>query len=250
MGTAFDVRKGDRVIIKVRNDSDTNAEGKIFRILKTDDSGNTHVVLEDGRSGIVSSVLSKLQDVKWRIMNESQHSENKEVFGEEEMKSDVIPKSVQAFLNSEGGYLYVGIRDSGSLEERLVGIDRDLDMANTKKENLTNGELCDILHRNVLDALEKYLRSDSDLGSLVDIDFPLICGIQIMQITVKSSPHPWFFKNLSRSNKEKEFQVIFDGGVFDRRKLDDFYIRRGNAKTRLTTAEDLYNYFRVRFLNK
>ncbi len=226
-----------------------------MRINRDEKSNKVHVVLTNGDSGTAIRVISSIEIIESRIMKEDQHAENKLNFGEDKMRTDVIPKTVQSFLNSDGGYLYIGIRDTGNLEERLVGLDYDLDLIqkeeNKKNQgNLTNDRLCDRLELRVRGALKKRLRPDAHLGSLIQIDFPIVRGVQIMQINIGKSPHPWFFRHITKGNKDKRFKVQFENEKETKRYLSDFYIRDGNGKKMLETMEDFYNYARFRFISR
>ena len=102
----------------------------------------SRVRLVNGDTGYVTTVIHSTEVVLRRIMNEDQYTENKENFSEPVMRDKVIPQTAQSFLNSEGGYLYIGVRDIGEPDERLVGISRDLEAINSSDRS--NDKLCDI----------------------------------------------------------------------------------------------------------
>jgi len=241
------VKKGDYVEISLGNDLSKHSKGYVFRIRRLD-TGDTHVVLTDGSSGTVIRVINSPSIIEERIMSEDQYSENKEKFGEDVMKIEVIPKTVQSFLNSEGGYLYVGVRDAGSLKERLAGLSYDFEKLGIEADKNWEEKSCDVLKKRVIEALVKHLHSSKNIGSLIDIDFPIICNVRIMQIKIEPSPTPWFYKHITKNNKIKRFSVTFGDSTHDR-YLDDFYIRQGNSKKRLDTIEEFYNYSVGRFIN-
>ena len=68
---------------------------------------------------IVVQVINSIEIIKNRIMREDQYTENKSRFGEDIMRHNVIPKTIQSFLNSEGGYLYIGIGDTGEIKRKI-----------------------------------------------------------------------------------------------------------------------------------
>ena len=209
----------------------------------------TTVVLTNGDKGDVTRVIDSPNMIPKRIMAEGQHTENKEKFGEDIMREKVIPQAVQSFFNSEGGHLYIGVKDTGNLGERLVGLDDDFGQIEGS-ENMTNDKLCDELEKRILDALEKHLSSDAAIGQLVKIKFVIVEGVQIAEILVKPSPKPWFFRHLTKGNKLKKFDLYFDNKKLEARTLDDFYIRRGNSKKPLDTHEHFYRYAVERFGKK
>lgn len=202
------------------------------------------VRLENGDAGHVINILNSREVVLRRIMTEDQHTENKENFCEQVMRDEVIPKTVQSFLNSEGGYLYIGVCDTGDQSERLVGLGRDFSMIDSSDRS--NDKLCDILQRKIMESLEKHLQSDTGLGSLVEIRIINVLGTQIVEIRILKSSVPWFYIHTSKKNKRKMFKCS-DGQSMHERILDDFYIRQGNAKKRLDTHEDFYRYAKTHF---
>ena len=248
MGTNFDVHVGDYVRISLRNDPTMYSEGEVFKKMSETDPNNISVILKNGTSGIVVQVINSIEIIKNRIMREDQYTENKARFGEDIMRHNVIPKTIQSFLNSEGGYLYIGIGDTGELKERLIGLDYDFSRIDYSSEKLSNDKLCDKLEIKIMDSLEKYLKSNISLGPLIKITFHKIFNIQFIEIMIKKSPQPWFFKNM-KNGKEVSFDIHRNDGTVDKRRLDDFYIRRGGSKKRLETHEEFYDYFIGRFTN-
>ncbi len=231
---------GDRVtIISHAGEKIETVTGDVWKI-KHFDTDKAIVVLKDGHQGIVIQVENNEKIIKNRIMVENQYSENKENFGEEIMRTSTIPKAVQAFLNSDGGYLYIGIRDSGTLKEKLVGLDYDLKLLNKPDESVD--KLKDRLELKIMNTLEKYLTSATSIGSLVKINFPVIDGVSILEITIKKSPTPWFYTLLTNKNKIRKYKLEDEDGNIIERELDGFYIRRGGSKIPLTMHKDVLEY--------
>lgn len=244
------VNLGDRVRIAMNRNPSVLIEGNVAHVTSGKSQDAVLVVLKDGHSGVVIALLDDSDEtVKRRIMSEDQHTENKEVFGEPVMCNEVIPKTVQSFLNSDGGYLYIGIRDIGSLQECLVGIHTDFELI--KKGWKVDGveKMCDRLELRIRSSLAKYLASDVQLDPLIDIKFPEIEGVQIVEISISRSERPWFYKNLNRKGNEVQFQLSYGKNDCGLRVLDDFYIRAGNRKKRLDTLREFYQYSRDRFIN-
>lgn len=245
-----DVHEGDYVKI-MRQNGIEHSEGEVSHVLSSSDPSKVSVVLTNGDSGTVIQIINSDRTIEQRIMMpENQYSENKDTFGKEIMYSDVIPKTVQSFLNSGGGYLYIGVRDTGDLNSKLVGLGYDFRLLDPDSSGITNDKLCDLFATRVMDSLAKYLTSRATLGELIKINFPTIQNIQIAEIVIKKSSQPWFFRNISKNNKEKKFQITFSGERIDDRNLDDFYIRCGNSKKRLDTCKEFYEYAVERFTNR
>ena len=181
-----DVCLGDYVKIECWDGSGRKEVGTVCHILSHKDS---LVRLASGDTGHVQGIIISEKNIIERIMYENQYTENKKNFSPNIMREQVIPKTVQSFLNSQGGYLYIGVQDVGDLNERLVGLDYDFSMIKDSA-NLPNDKLCDNLARNIMATLDKYLESDASLGPLVQVGFIRVCGVQIVEIRICKSPEP------------------------------------------------------------
>ena len=237
------VHAGDHVIISPIVAPETHLEGDVFKVIPGGAPSNPTVILETGEKGRVISVM---HNIELHIMKETQYTENKERFGESVMKDKSIPQAVQSFLNSEGGTVYLGIKDSGTIEERLVGLDRDLEQMREKTEDTTD-KLCDYLAMAIMDALEKHLASSAPLGPLVSVNFKDVRDKKIAEILISPSSEPWFYRHTSSRNKLKIFNIKYGDENYKSQKLDYFYIRRGASKKLLETHEEFYNYAKRRF---
>ena len=246
MGNSSDVVVGAYVEITLAINPAERSKGKVSRILSGLGSDRTTVVLTNGDKGDVTRVIRSTAIIRERIMAEGQTTENKENFGEAVMREKVIPQTVQSFLNSDGGYLYIGVKDTGSLMERLVGLDYDFGQIKGS-ENMANDKLCDKLERKIISTLEKYLSPSTGIGSLVHVSFIKIEDVQIAEILVRPSSKPRFFRHLTKGNKEKQFDLYFKKEKMGARVLDDFYIRGGGSKKLLGTHEKFYEYAMERF---
>lgn len=241
MNPVSNVHVGDHVEITLLSDPSRVVSGIVARIFPDSDSARITVLLKNGDRGRVIQVLNSDELVKDRIMREDQYTENKENFSEDVMRNKVIPQTVQSFLNAEGGRVYVGVQDTGTLKERLVGLYDDFSQIPNHK-NMTNDKLCDELERRIMESLNRHLSSVVSLGPLVDIKFISVLGTQIAEINVLQSPKPWFYRHLSRNNKPQVFEIRADGKTVTKRILDDFYIRQGGRKKLLSTQEEFYTY--------
>ena len=240
MSTTIDVHIGDEVEIISLTDPGKFSAGIVYKIFDPESNRPT-VLLRNSEKGRVVGIKNSDKMIKDGIMNEDHHNENKETFSDETMRHEVIPQTVQSFLNSDGGNLYVGVKDSGPIDERLTGLDYDFKHIDGYK-HLSNDKLCDKLTLKIMDALNKYLISDTKIGPLVTIKYPYVRDIQIAHIRVKRSQKPWFFQHLGRSGKQVEFDLSLNDKHI-KRKLDDFYIRDGAMKRLLTTNQEFYKYY-------
>ena len=249
MTDLLNIRKGDYVKISLLTNPVKQSVGEVMLVLDSD-SSNTIVVLENGHKGKVIQILDSVDIIKERIRKgETQYVEFKKNFGEAIMRDKVIPQTVQSFLNSEGGYLYIGVRDTGkSLEDKLEGLDVDFALIDSNYKLISNDKMCDKLACKIKDSLQKYLASSIKIGPLIDLNFIHMNNVQILEIKIKKSPEPWFYQHITKSNKQKQFQIAFQDGIIDRR-LDDFYIRNVNAKELLHTHKEVYDYICAHFIN-
>ena len=241
MSPVTDVQVGDYAEIMLSSDHTRTSSDVVWRIFPPSGNDWTTVLLENGDRGRVIQVINSEELTMQRIMREDQHTENKANFSEYVMRHKVIPQTVQSFLNSEGGYLYIGVVDTGTPEERLVGLDYDFGEIDGH-ESMTNDKRCDILKRSIMDALGKHLESDTALGPLVDIRLVQISGTHIVEIKILQSPKPWFFRYFIKGNRPQVFKIQHNDGKVEERELDDFYIRRGDSKKILSTHKEFYKY--------
>lgn len=244
MSNFTNIQIGDQVEISLSSNPKIRSTGKIYQIFGIINN-ETMVLLENGKRGHVVRVINSGDTIKYRIMHEGQNSENKLTFGEDIMRNEVIPKTVQSFLNTDGGYLYIGVADEGTLEDRLVGLNLDFDHIKKGDENMTNDKLCDMLQLRILESLHANLKSDMDIGPLLEFNFVTICKIQILEISIKPSPSPWFFLQTNKKGKPKKFHIYYNGNLENEQNLDYFYIRQGNRKVLLETHKEFYDFVRA-----
>ncbi len=236
------VHVNDYVKISLHSDPSQFSEGTVYRIVSDKDPSKVSVVLKNGDSGTVIQVINSEQAREERIMAEGQHSENKADFCKKIMRDEVIPKTVQSFLNSEGGYLYIGVADTGSLKERLIGLSEDFAIIDPNN-SMTNDMRCDKLEMRIMDSLKSHLQSDESVGPLVTIKFVDVRGVQIIEMSIRKSPKPWFYTHKAKM----KFQIYEGGKHITDMMLDEFYIRDGNRKIRQETHKGVYDYIKNRF---
>ena len=107
----------------------------------------------------------------------------------------VIVKTLAAFMNAEGGDLYIGIHDK---TRQLIGISDDLQHLNEGEEDQYNGiyeATIDKYQLKIRHALERLSQGVTE--QLVEFEFPVEQGIQYCHIKVKKAKRPiWVRKNL------------------------------------------------------
>ena len=114
----------------------------------------------------------------------------------------VIAKTIAAFLNSEGGDLFIGIDDN----QNALGLSDDIETLT--KKNIDGFEL------RVIEALKKYL--SVEYSTHIKVTFPLYDDVQICRIRVAKSSKPAFIR--------------FEG-------KEDFFVRSGCSSQPLSREE-------------
>lgn len=123
-----------------------------------------------------------------------------------------ISKAVAAFMNADGGELFIGVEDDGN----LVGLSGDLSLV--MKANIDGFE------RELRQSLEKHLK-DSIIWELIDIGFPTVKELQVCHVIVYPSSRPI---------------IVHDEG------REEFYVRIGNM-SRPYSFEEFHDYWKRRF---
>ncbi|MGB8344559.1 MAG: ATP-binding protein, partial [Ktedonobacteraceae bacterium] len=129
---------------------------------------------------------------------------------DEAMKDNVI-EEVAAFLNTAGGMVLIGVKDDGA----VVGLEDDYKAVNNSKPNRDGYQLF------LLDILKNGLLGNNSL--LYKISFGSIQGKDVCRIDISPAHEPVYLKN------------------------EDFYIREGNRKRKLTKPRDIVAYVKQRW---
>jgi predicted HTH transcriptional regulator len=228
--------------------------GVIVRVISlVDDPAGIKVAISGGIIGNVNEIIKSVEIAQNKIMSETNFSENKEGFTEEVMRNKVIPQTVQSFLNSQGGSVFIGVKDDPQEgEEKIVGLQFDRDYFESKNNGpISDEKFQDDLRSEIESSLETNLVSETRLGQLIDYDWWVMDGKMILEIVIPSSKTPVFYKNIRRAGKNKGREIKFaicvgennQLAVHDQRFLDDFFIREGSHKSPITTFEEFTTYY-------
>jgi hypothetical protein len=127
----------------------------------------------------------------------------------------VCIKNIAAFLNSQGGTLFIGVRDD---DGSITGLEDDFStFGDANKKDAFIRHLDNIIAQHFGNAVQ----------GLLSMEFPLIDGRTICAITVAATaPEPVYLKNSRKDN------------------LEEFYIRRSASTVALTLRET------VQFVNE
>jgi hypothetical protein len=133
-----------------------------------------------------------------------------------------IAKTISGFANNKGGYLFIGITDSGAVN----GIDLS---------NLTKDEF-----KNKFTRIKKYYLPDffalsNANGEFYELESKIIFCIEVFP----TKSEPVFLNN----------KIFLKGTPDDKGKfVKEFYLR-ADASTRILDVEEFYKYFKERFLD-
>jgi uncharacterized repeat protein (TIGR03833 family) len=216
-------------------------EGIVKEILSEEDIDNDgiEVELETGYIGRVKEIIDKdntESEISQRIQQrEDTNLEKKETFAydvKKEERNDQLKKvvctAVSSMLNTQGGYVYVGVNDDGL----PIGLERDFSL-------ITNGGNNDQLEIQIRASLNKYLSNYETVSHFIEITFPTVNGIEICEIKITPSSEPIFLKTTNYS--------VSINNSNQNRRFDDFYIRDGNGKRLLETHQEFLRYWSLRF---
>lgn len=223
-------------------------EGKINSILSanTDNPNGVKVELENGAIGHlqqISDAGNNLKIIKKRLIDrENQIVERKSTFAFDVEKNEknedlktVLAIAVASFMNTNGGFVYVGVKDDGT----PIGLDYDYSLMHTRSNS-------DGFEDLLKQFFNKTLTENISQQECLTFNFPIIDNKEICEIHVKPSRKPIFIKSkigtisfqgkselLSQAKKQREFE--------------DFYIRRGNSHYLIEKFSEFFDYVLSRF---
>ena len=131
---------------------------------------------------------------------------------------NVILKTIAAFTNAEGGYLFIGVDDDGN----ILGLENDYNTF--KKQNLDYFEL----------HIRKIINNQFGIAysqSMLKIEFPKLDNQNICVITINPAIKPQFL-----TIKDKQGQMV-----------EKFYVRVGNSSQEISSLEEINDYLKRRF---
>ncbi len=222
-------------------------EGEISKILSSAEiePNGTKVELLNGSIGnlqFVSSPENNIQMIENRLnTRENQFVERKSTFAfdiNEDQRNDdlktVLSIAVASFMNSNGGFVYVGVSDDGT----PLGLKHDYSLISRSD----NDGFEDVLKQ----FFNKTLTENMNQQKCLTFTFPIIKNIEICEIHVKPSDKPIFIK-------PKFGNVVYEGKKElicqskKHREIEDFYIRRGNSHYLVERFSEFYDYVLSRF---
>jgi predicted HTH transcriptional regulator len=233
--------------------------GVIAKVLSlVDNPKGIEVVIDGGLMGNVIEIIKSVEIAKNKILTETNYADNKICFTEPIMKDKAIPQAVQSFLNSQGGSLFIGIKDNPEDgEEKIVGLQFDRNHYELKNNGpLSDDKFKDKLRTDIEKSLESNLYSTIRLSQLVDYDWWHIEGKIFLEIIIPSAKAPVFYKHLYKTGRDKGKEITFNLTYKEDRtemkgpskKLDEFFVREGSHKSPITTFEEFTDYYKTHFV--
>jgi hypothetical protein len=131
---------------------------------------------------------------------------------------NVIIKSIAAFSNGEGGTLFIGVRDDGSIQ----GIQED--MATLKKQD---SDFFEIHLRNLM----KQQFGVTFMTRNIGIEFPEIENREICVIRISRGTEPAYVNMVDKHGN----------------KTERFYVRSGNSSQEIQSLKEINEYISKRF---
>jgi uncharacterized protein YwbE/predicted HTH transcriptional regulator len=238
------VKEGLHVLVKEFPDQNENeySEGIITGILPQPDivSDGIRVTLNTGSIGNVKELVgpeNSIELIQKRLKDrENLFVEKKSTFsydvvldGRNDYLQTVAAIAVSSFLNTDGGFVYLGVSDDGV----PLGLDLDYSLMSSRPNN-------DGLEDKIRNSFSKILGNNIELQQCLSYNFPIIDNKEICEIHVKPSKKPIFLQ-------AKKCTVIIDDKHKPQRWIDDFYIRRGNSHYLIEKNSELFEYFMNRF---
>lgn len=120
-------------------------------------------------------------------------------------------KTIAGFLNSNGGFLVIGVKDDGTPE----GIEKDHELLGNK----------DKIRLKVDDLMSTYF--NNTVASLIDVSFEIVKEKELLVIAVKPSKTPIFLKMYNSRNDISS---------------KHFFVRRSASTTEIKDVEEIINY--------
>jgi uncharacterized repeat protein (TIGR03833 family) len=238
------IKEGLRVIIQEFPDQKETeySEGIITGILSREDfvPEGIRVLLDNGSIGHVKDLVqpqNSVEIIKKRLLDrENQFVEKKSSFAydinlnkKNEYLQTVAAIAVASFMNSEGGFVYIGVSDDGT----PLGLDSDYSLISSRPNN-------DGLEEKIKQSFLRLLDNQIELQQCLSFNFPVIDDKEICEIHVKPAKKPIFLK-------AKKCTVVIDDEHKPQRWIEDFYIRNGNSHYLIEKNSELYEYFFKRF---
>ena len=236
---------GLRVIIQEFPNQKENeySEGTVTGILSEDDyvPNGIRVILDNGSIGNVKDLVgpdNSIELIKKRLSERENHYVEKKSSFSYDVNSNkknidletVAAIAVASFMNTEGGFVYLGVSDGGI----PLGLEEDYKLITDRPNN-------DGFEDKIKQSFLSILGNQIHLTKCLRYTFPEIDGKEICEIYVKPAEKPIFIKAIKA-------QVIFKETSKPQRWFEDFYIRNGNSRYLIEKNSELYDYFMQRFL--
>jgi len=161
-----------------------------FRIQESEVSGwlkEPELIAVSGRD--LESRAVEYKQSAWTAIDET-HNDGHRQEVERSLQSSII-RTVAAFMNTDGGELVIGVRDS---DRKVTGIECDLESAGLSGDDFDSYELR--LMTLLMNNIDKLVHRE------VRVQFKCDNGVTACHVLVAPSPNPRFGKPLAKSNNE------------------------------------------------
>ena len=232
--------------VKIRTEEGENVFGVVNEILTqlAHDPNGIYLKLESGEIGNCIEIVQTKTEIESNLLviqmnkdlkaDEGQYIEFKETFGAPtnpmaqatQFDSKIIfsvGKTVQAFANTGGGTLYIGIKDR---VKTLEGLNRDIALLGRENKD------ADALEIEIKSKLRKFFSRENKIFEFVDVRIIQYQGKDVCIVRVEPSDFP-FCLTSKHTGSEKDY----------------FYVRIGNS-SEMYTANQFFDYWLKRKINQ
>lgn len=234
------------------NDNDVESQWKRGLVKYIETPQNTpyeengiEVRIDDGTIGRIKKTHQNNHLTFAQILDMLRRGESKELEFKQTFKTDTksnqtlkclrdsVVKSICAFMNTDGGHLFIGIDDSGS----IIGLDPDYENLNIKRDNQTKQ---DKLIQEISDYVRHRLKDDT-LSTNYNIQIQNIKGQDICIIQVKHAnkkvfmEQEIFYKKCGGDNLVCGHRDVFycrdtvSSKELDIRNVDEYYAAKNTG---------------------
>jgi len=235
-----DVFPGLDVKIKTLDKKEIVGRVKIVLTKLYCDNNGVFVELESGEQGNIIEVIQTKSEIELNQIiihlqkdlksDEGQYVEFKETFAyptkskAERVTSDpsikfYVGKTVQAFANSEGGVLYIGIKDRVRVP---VGLDADFSLLKEGNRDYDGLEI------EIKNTLKQFFQRDNEIFAFVRVKIVKFLGKDVCVIQVKPSPVPFCLTSPHSGHTKDYFYIRISNSSenYTANKFLDYWLKR------------------------
>ena len=208
------IEKGMHVSISTKKDDERFLINGVVKEILTPSTikfleHGIHVLISDGTRGYVKKIIRELDEQVLKQMiqvGEDSHLEFKETFKvdvitKKELKClrDEVVREIAAFMNTDGGTLIIGVKDS----QHIVGLDLDYKFINLDRENQAKKiKLIEEIRDYVRQKLQDETLETKYNVSVIRVDEKDLCVIEVISSQIPAFVDQKIFYTKCNQNKQ------------------------------------------------